>query len=765
MNNNEISLHALINRHLNYKEHGIRPYTFAKQTDINIIKRPFETFKKWSIVEQTSYIESIFLRCSLEPIIRFVSDDHTILIDGYHRYNAILNFCNNKLVLNNKGLKKLKFLAGKTFKTLSEKEKNYFKNSEPINFIDYSYSNENKELNSIEEFEITRYLHILYNTGLKLEKEEFQKAQFSDDIITNKIREKLVTQEDNFIAILESLKQYNGKKLKTKIDNILLNCRLLIASTYSNIYNYSHTPNIQSRMDENYYPNINNIDKNQVFKDFELNVLLIYKRLISSQKWRKYKYMQTKPFVDATYWLISIIRKDKLGDPDKFDFIKYLEFFANDDSKVQIFQAYQSHYQQNIYNKYYAVAKYYEYISGHNMDKYFIENEPRKNYGIINNIEELYKNHFSYNVSKQQISTVFDEIKEFSYNIRPYYQRNECMNTSLSSKIIESILLDIAIPNILIYNNYASGKQVKEVVDGQQRLLSLIAFFGHDFYNENGIKEFSNKNNFALKDLRILYNLNEYKINTEESKIRLPLDYKNRILNYELTIVTFDDRNNKDFSAVDHFIRLNKNSSTIKDNSYRMWSLVGDIQIMEYEKNITQKYVGVILPPINQKRSANMVTLKLTSLFCNSKIKKIKQNDYSNIKVSNILKDFNKTKEVLLFKNPEQINMIRNKMFSLLSEVDVLYEKIVILLEYEQKNIRDVLEIKKYANIPLLSYYYLFILLNNISKEDIIENSKNIYNIINSFFKEIRIKKMKNDEIDELLYYHQQKILIYKYLA
>ena len=61
------------------------------------------------------------------------------------------------------------------------------------------------------------------------------------------------------------MKQFNGRTQRNKIDNILLNCRLLIASTYSNIYNYSYTKNIQSRIDENYYPNINNLDKNQIF--------------------------------------------------------------------------------------------------------------------------------------------------------------------------------------------------------------------------------------------------------------------------------------------------------------------------------------------------------------------------------------------------------------------------------------------------------------------------------------------------------------------
>lgn len=756
--NKEICLHALITK-LNHTSHDIKPYTLFKNNNLNIINRPFETFRKWTLTEQTSYIESIFLRCSLQPIVRFIGNDHTTIIDGYHRYTTIINFCSNKLTLNNNGLKQLKFLANKNFAALTEDERNYFLKSEPINFIDYSYRNNDKVLSSEEEIEIERYLHILYNTGLKLEKEEFQKAQFSEDYITNKIREKL-TNENNFLATLENMKQYNGRKQKNKIDNILLNCRLLIASTYSNIYNFSYTKNIQTRIDENYYPNINNLDKNQIFQDFDLNISLINERLLNTQKWQQHQILHTKPFLDATYWLISIIRKDKLGNPEEFDFMQYLEYFAAKEETDKIFKSFQSHYQKNIYNKYYFVSKYFEKISGHSLDKYFQEDEPKKLYGTINSIYELYKNHFSYKFNKSKISTILEDIKNNNYNLRPYYQRSECMNTALSSRIIESILLDIAVPYILVYNNY-NDKLVTEVVDGQQRLLSIIGFFDSYFYNENGEKEYSNKRNFALKDLRVLYKLNDYQIHSTKIEKILPNNLQNKILNSELIIISIDDNNNKSFSAVEHFIRLNKNASTIKENSYRMWSLICDIKILNYEKHITEKYQNIILPPVNQKRSANMLTFKLASLFYYQKEKEIKQNDFSNLKVTNILKEFNKMKESLMFKEPEKINIIRNKFLNILNEVDVFYENINNLLIKNNKNIRDLFEIKKYANIPLINYYYIFIIINSLQKEDIINNASNIYNIIHEFFLKYN-NRTKEDNINDLVNYYYQKILIYK---
>ena len=58
--------------------------------------------------------------------------------------------------------------------------------------------------------------------------------------------------------------------------------------------------------------------------------------------------------------------------------MKYLEYFANKEETEKIFESFQSHYQKNIYNKYYYVSKYFSMVSGYNMDKYFVNNEPKK---------------------------------------------------------------------------------------------------------------------------------------------------------------------------------------------------------------------------------------------------------------------------------------------------------------------------------------------------------------------------------------------------
>lgn len=83
----EVDLRALIYDNLKFKdENTIYPPSFLNYETDQVINRPFNAFKKWNAIEQTSYIESIFLKCDLQPIVRFVYNTHTVIVDGYNRY-------------------------------------------------------------------------------------------------------------------------------------------------------------------------------------------------------------------------------------------------------------------------------------------------------------------------------------------------------------------------------------------------------------------------------------------------------------------------------------------------------------------------------------------------------------------------------------------------------------------------------------------------------------------------------------------------------
>ena len=112
---------------------------------------------------------------------------------------------------------------------------------------------------------------------------------------------------------------------------------------------------------------------------------------------------------------------------------------------------------------------------------------------VINSLEELNRYHFNYHPVEIKIENLMKQLSVGSYNLRPYYQRTEVMNTELSSKIIESLLLGIEIPYLLVYDKLENGNYITEVVDGQQRILAILGFLQREFKNEQGKLERSKK--------------------------------------------------------------------------------------------------------------------------------------------------------------------------------------------------------------------------------------------------------------------------------
>lgn len=79
------------------------------------------------------------------------------------------------------------------------------------------------------------------------------------------------------------------------------------------------------------------------------------------------------------------------------------------------------------------------------------------------------------------------ELSQFSYlaekgrlNLTPSYQRGDVWPTSDAQKLIESVLRGIPLPSIILLRPTPKGKDVAqyEVVDGKQRLTSLLRFTG-----------------------------------------------------------------------------------------------------------------------------------------------------------------------------------------------------------------------------------------------------------------------------------------------
>lgn len=135
---------------------------------------------------------------------------------------------------------------------------------------------------------------------------------------------------------------------------------------------------------------------------------------------------------------------------------------------------------------------------------------------IINNPQRSVEQISHYKINKPlpetlTIEDIISDMKKSRFLIRPDYQRSEVKNLQKASYLMESILLGINIPPLFIYKK---KDRIKEVVDGQQRLLTILGFLGKTYINERGESVCSDKDKFKLSKLKILSELNGKTIDT-----------------------------------------------------------------------------------------------------------------------------------------------------------------------------------------------------------------------------------------------------------
>ena len=159
------------------------------------------------------------------------------------------------------------------------------------------------------------------------------------------------------------------------------------------------------------------------------------------------------------------------------------------------------------------------------------------------------------------IGAILEEIDDGNIDISPTYQREYKEDrkdlVSFSSRLIESILLDIPLPSIYLTEQEGIGNKY-EVVDGQQRLSTIRAF---------KLGQYPNGKKFVLKNLTELPFLNG--LTYEEMPSFVKTDFK------RYTINTFIIKKSSSIDAkFKIFDRLNQGSlklaaQEIRNNLYR----------------------------------------------------------------------------------------------------------------------------------------------------------------------------------------------------
>lgn len=120
---------------------------------------------------------------------------------------------------------------------------------------------------------------------------------------------------------------------------------------------------------------------------------------------------------------------------------------------------------------------------------------------VIKNLEEKFAD-TAFRLSQERNDFLLPQILDFVrkkrwMNLRPEYQRRLVWDATKRSLFIESLLLNIPIPPLFLYEHELSRY---EVMDGQQRLTTVVDFYENKFALK-GLEKWQEINGFCYKDL------------------------------------------------------------------------------------------------------------------------------------------------------------------------------------------------------------------------------------------------------------------------
>jgi Protein of unknown function DUF262 len=88
---------------------------------------------------------------------------------------------------------------------------------------------------------------------------------------------------------------------------------------------------------------------------------------------------------------------------------------------------------------------------------------------------ELRENRILTEINREKLPSFVEALKKPGYmNVRPFYQRRARWTIEMQSKLIESFLINIPVPSIILYEKDYNSY---EVMDGQQRITAIQDFY------------------------------------------------------------------------------------------------------------------------------------------------------------------------------------------------------------------------------------------------------------------------------------------------
>lgn len=563
----------------------------------------------WTDVKATYLIETILLHGEIPPIVIYIQEKTWEVIDGRQRCETIDRFIKDGFSLKPHGLDKLWNLAGKKFSKLDEKLKDRILATTLRLTIITTSGDTNINLQT-EEL-VKREIFKRYNLGISpLKKEEVFKAQYLQDEINIYFKDQFEKDKQLYNQVMD-LFDHRSKNLETMLQHIR---QILV------LHNIPINRFINEREDiVNIYYDY--LSYNMVSKGKQENVRSIFNgfkekcHFLLEIKNRLYKDgISSKGVIyECLYWALSICEKEEVA----FEEINNATFKARLTShfakQMQNYPIERNNHFQQIMKRYGLVSSFFtsqldiSFLRYIKSDEEFFTTHKEK---MQKYMEERFmsgreQEHFSKTTpTSSPVSDILWRIGKEKFNLKPAYQRLEVMNILKASSLIESMLLGIKINPLY---TYLRKDGITEVIDGQQRLLTIIGFLGKHYVNENGEMVTSKKNKFSL-NLRseLLSHLHGKKFRQLSEQEQLCLK------NYELDIIEIKEENNIHFKPEELFKRLNYKPFPIKENTFEFWNAYVDGEIVNSIKNICQRNSWLYL----RKEDKRMLNEELVTCLC-----------------------------------------------------------------------------------------------------------------------------------------------------
>ena len=537
----------------------------------------------WDVEKQTFFIESVLLGTEIPPLILYKTGLKTEIIDGRQRFETLKRFKENDFSLSSKGLMDLPALSRKSFNTLDEELKEVFLNSY-IRVFEFEVIT---EVSPEVEDKIKKEIFRRYNTGITpLTSVEVDSAKYDSDIFSQLLEEKISECPDLSTGLKKCFfpNDIDDENLKGKLIDFLRKALVMPKFPITKYATGKQRGEIIEMLYKSMFNTIEDLPDVESYLSYCQTIIALQKRLTQFNP----IFSKQKLIYETIFWALMVLRQENIV----FDIFEVYDELKDYYTKnLGIYSDDNSFYYKNIIDRYTDTAHFFEKYIDFKFDRYiknaeFKDSLKKMKQGeqdvktVIQQLAGLRINKPS-PISKP-IEEVLSDVLTTKYVLRPTYQRQERITEQKASSIIESILLGISLPPIFVFKK---NDGVKEVVDGQQRLLSIIAFIGKQYRNEDDKLVYSKNNNFKLKKLKILTNLNGSKFSDLSSQDQ------DKILDFVIDEIIIEQSVNTNFDPTDLFIRLNQKPYPIQQNSFEMWNSTVDKSVIEKIKEVTNKHI------------------------------------------------------------------------------------------------------------------------------------------------------------------------------